>query len=41
MAAYKKLEDIIVWQKVQEFCNKAKNDQPAFIQKKELELLNL
>lgn len=41
MAAYKKLDDIIVWQKVQKFCNEVKNDQPTFIQKKELELLNL
>jgi four helix bundle protein len=40
MATFKKLEDIIVWQKAREFCKEIKTDLPPFIQLKEFELMN-
>jgi len=40
MATFKKLEDIIAWQKARIFCHELKKIFPLFIAKKEFELLN-
>src|SRR5436853_61127 len=40
MATFKKLEEIIAWQKARSFCQELKEIFPLFIAKKEFELLN-
>jgi four helix bundle protein len=40
MATFKKLEDIVAWQKARFFCQELKKVFPLFIEKKEYELLN-
>ena len=40
MATFRKVEDIIAWQKARIFCQELKNVFPLFIQLKEYDLLN-
>jgi four helix bundle protein len=40
MATFKRLEDIIVWQKAREFCKEVKKVAPSYISLREFELLN-
>lgn len=40
MATFKKLEDIISWQKARAFCKELKQYFPVYIAKREYELLN-
>lgn len=40
MATFKKLEDIIAWQKARAFCKELKQYFPVFVQAKEFNLLN-
>lgn len=40
MATFKKLEEIIAWQKARELCKEIRKDADAYIKAKEFELLN-
>jgi four helix bundle protein len=40
MATFKKLEDIVVWQKARGFCIEIRKDLPSFVYLKEFELMN-
>jgi len=40
MSTFKKLEDILAWQKAKHFCQELKKIFPLFIQSKEFDLMN-